>query len=234
MMPTYHRMSAKRALEEVQSCNMRISARSIGIFSYILGTISGILISFMILKFIQYDDLLLQTTRPAMIEISQPTKQAATIDLSQEVRVLCLVLTHPINHRTKALAVANTWGKRCNKIVFISTVNDDNFEVITVNVTEEHQYLWGKTKQGLQQVYELYGKDYDFFLKADDDSWIFMENLRHFLYAYSPSYPIYFGCKLKPYVNQGYMSGSAYVMSQEALRRFNEEALVGELKNELF
>jgi hypothetical protein len=30
---------------------------------------------------------------------------------------------------------------------------------------------------------------------------------------------------LKPYVNQGYMSGSAYVMSREALRRFNEKAL---------
>jgi glycoprotein-N-acetylgalactosamine 3-beta-galactosyltransferase len=85
--------------------------------------------------------------------------------------------------------------------------------------------LWGKTKQGLQQVYEHYGNDYDWFLKADDDTWIFVENLRYFLYPYSPSYPIYFGCKLKPYVNQGYMSGSAYVMSREALRRFNEEAL---------
>lgn len=223
-MPIYQRTPAKRA-EEIHSCSLRISARFMGILSYILGTMSGILMTLIIMKFIQYDELLLQTTRPAMIEISQPTKQALTIDLSQEVRVLCFVLTHPINHQTKAQAVANTWGKRCNKIVFISTESDDNFEVINVNVTEEHRYLWGKTKQGLQQIYELYGNDYDWFLKADDDTWIFVENLRHFLYAYSPSYPIYFGCKLKPYVNQGYMSGSAYVMSREALRRFNEDAL---------
>jgi glycoprotein-N-acetylgalactosamine 3-beta-galactosyltransferase len=46
------------------------------------------------------------------------------------------------------------------------------------------------------------------------------------LHAYSPSMPVYFGCKFKPYVKQGYMSGGAgYVLSREALRRFAEQGI---------
>ena len=41
------------------------------------------------------------------------------------------------------------------------------------------------------------------------------------LQPYNATKPIYFGCKFKPYVSQGYMSGGAgYVLSKEALKRF--------------
>lgn len=220
---------AKRNIEEAK-CNYKISQRLIGIYSYVLGTFSGVLITLVLIKLVQYDNLLKETTHPALIDLSLPTT-SSIVDLQHEVRILCFVLTYPINHLTKAQAVLDTWGKRCNKLVFISSEKEENFDVITVNVTEEdHRYLWGKTKQGIQQIYELYGNDFDWFLKADDDTWIFMENLRHFLFSYLPSFPIYFGCKLKPYVKQGYMSGSAYVLSREALRRFNEEALTDNKK----
>lgn len=50
-----------------------------------------------------------------------------------------------------------------------------------------------------------------------------MENLRYMLLPYKPSEPIYFGCRFKPYVKQGYMSGGAgYVLSKEAVRRLVE------------
>jgi hypothetical protein len=225
---------ARRSMEEVYSCarSHKVNQRLIWIYSYVLGTFSGILIALIMLKLVQIDNLILETTRPA--EISQPTflapSSSSPLDLYNDIRILCFILTHPTNHLTKAQAVANTWGKRCNKLVFISSASDESLDVITVNITEEHKYLWGKTKQGLQQIYELYGNDFDWYLKADDDTWIFMENLRQFLHAYSPSHPIYFGCKLKPYVQQGYMSGSSYVMSREAVRRFNEEALTDDYK----
>jgi len=48
-----------------------------------------------------------------------------------------------------------------------------------------------------------------------------MENLRYMLQPYNSSLPMYFGCKFKPYVKQGYMSGGAgYVLSKEAVKRF--------------
>lgn len=219
----------RRKLLEEAMCSYKISQRLVGIYSYVLGTFSGMLIALVMIKLVQYDNLLLQTTHPALIDLSSLPTTSSIDNLHHEVKILCFILTQPINHQTKAQAVNNTWGKRCNKLVFISSENDDNLDIITVNVTEEHRYLWDKTKQGLQKIYENYD-NFDWYLKADDDTWIFMENLRYFLYSYSPSYPIYFGCKLKPYVKQGYMSGSSYVMSREAVRRFNEEALTDDYK----
>jgi glycoprotein-N-acetylgalactosamine 3-beta-galactosyltransferase len=46
------------------------------------------------------------------------------------------------------------------------------------------------------------------------------------LSAYNTSDPMYFGCRFKPFVKQGFMSGGAgYVLSREALKRFVEQAL---------
>jgi glycoprotein-N-acetylgalactosamine 3-beta-galactosyltransferase len=58
-----------------------------------------------------------------------------------------------------------------------------------------------------------------------------VENLRYMLSAYNTSDPLYFGCRFKPYVKQGYMSGGAgYVLSQEALKRFVEQAIPDKTK----
>ena len=40
-------------------------------------------------------------------------------------------------------------------------------------------------------------------MKADDDTYVILENLRHLLSNYSRSDPIYFGCQFKPFTPQG-------------------------------
>ncbi|VDP68812.1 unnamed protein product [Echinostoma caproni] len=84
--------------------------------------------------------------------------------------------------------------------------------------TEGRDQLWTKTKFGLHHALERYS-DYDFFLKADDDTYTIVENLRYLLKDHDPEVPIIMGRRWRPHVKQGYPSGGGgYVLSRSALK----------------
>lgn len=48
--------------------------------------------------------------------------------LFDEVRILCMVFTFEVNFASKARLVNETWGKRCNKLLFLAnTTGELNF-----------------------------------------------------------------------------------------------------------
>ena len=72
-------------------------------------------------------------------------------------------------------------------------------------------------------MYDHHFEDADWFMKADDDTYVIMENLRYFLSQQNYTQPVFFGHRFKPFLKQGYTSGGAgYVLSKEALRRYGE------------
>ncbi|XP_050301335.1 glycoprotein-N-acetylgalactosamine 3-beta-galactosyltransferase 1-like isoform X2 [Anthonomus grandis grandis] len=150
--------------------------------------------------------------------------------IAKKVRVLCWIMTGPANHLTRAIHVKATWGKRCDKLIFMSTVDDPSLPSVALPVIEDRPHLWGKTKRAMQYVYENYYDKYDWFFKADDDTYTVMENLKYLLYYKNASEPVYYGCRLKlakeTEAPMDFMSGGAgYVLSKEALKRFVQEAL---------
>lgn len=144
--------------------------------------------------------------------------------LHESIRILCWVSTTPANHMTRAVHIKRTWGRRCNKLVFMSTAIDSRIDAVALNVSHDTPNTqWGKTKLALKHIYDTYRDDADWFLKADDNTYVIVENLRYMLYAYSTSDPIYFGCRMRGAADlrQGYVAGGpGYVLSQNALHRF--------------
>lgn len=127
--------------------------------------------------------------------------------------------------------VKNTWGSRCNKLIFASNVTDVELGSVNLQENDEYDMLWGKTKHALIYAYENFYDDYDWFYKADDDTYASLDNMRHMLFAYSPNDPIYFGKKLKCTTELGFFHGGpGYVMSKKALQKFYTEALPDETK----
>ncbi|KAG7469654.1 hypothetical protein MATL_G00131130 [Megalops atlanticus] len=101
------------------------------------------------------------------------------------------------------------------------------FPTVGLNVSEGRSNLYWKTIRAFQYVHENHLEDADWFLKADDDTYVVLDNLRYLLSKHDTERPVYFGRRFRPFVAQGYMSGGAgYVLSKEALRRtaFDEDS----------
>ena len=119
----------------------------------------------------------------------------------------------------------------------MSSQADPDLPAVQLNVSEGRDNLWDKTKKAFQYVYNNHFQDYDWFLKADDDTYMIVENLRYLLKDFETTKPVFFGRKRKQIFFGGkikqdeqagevYFSGGAgYVLSKEALKRFVETGL---------
>lgn len=91
--------------------------------------------------------------------------------LHDQVKIGCLVLTSPKRHESQARHVMNTWGKRCNKLVFFSTEgarDNDTLGVVELPVKDEPRQKWRKTQETLKYTYTNLLEDVDWFFVAQD------------------------------------------------------------------
>jgi hypothetical protein len=92
--------------------------------------------------------------------------------------ILCLVLTTHKNIYTKAKAVNDTWGMRCNKTLFFSNQPVPISNVVYLdNVQDGRSHLTEKVVKSFHHVYNDF-REYDWYLKADDDTYVILDNLR--------------------------------------------------------
>lgn len=134
----------------------------------------------------------MDSSRPAL-SLLQVTPQPSTVGSPRRYpRLLCFVNTISVHHATRAQAVADTWGQRCDHLLFFSNVSDTiyvgkgtsrerAFEVVALDVIADHNHLWQKHKESLKYVHKHYRHQYDWIYKADDDAYVIVDNLRAYL-----------------------------------------------------
>ncbi|CAH8854033.1 unnamed protein product [Trichobilharzia szidati] len=138
--------------------------------------------------------------------------------LAKKVNIYCFVLTEPRAHKSKAYHVQTTWIRRCTRYSFISSKPEKLLKMLPVNRTHNYnKHSWISMRETLRAVYaQTYKAAY--FLKADDTTYIILENLRNALEYTNPRKPFIMGHihEIKP--NEFTLSGSfGYVISQAAL-----------------
>ena len=96
-------------------------------------------------------------------------------------RILCFIMTTSSLHYARLNSVLKTWGKRCDKLVIASDQEDSRFQTLKMNTEAEYDKLWQKLNETLHYVWKNYRQEYDWFFKADDDTYVIVENLKAFL-----------------------------------------------------
>ena len=92
----------------------------------------------------------------------------------------------------------NTWGKHCNKLLFFTKSYHTGFPAVGLGIEDTGSYdLAGKIMKGLYHLYKYHLRDYDWFVKADTDTYLIAENLRYFLKDHEPTEAVYFGHHFK-------------------------------------
>jgi len=89
---------------------------------------------------------------------------------------------------------------------------------IQVDVKFGREHLTAKTMSAFDHIYEHHINEADWFLKADDDTYVIVENMRYFLSGQNPNASIYFGHHFKPYVKQ-VLSANHYEILFRIIRR---------------
>lgn len=81
---------------------------------------------------------------------------------------------------------------------------DSDLGSIGLNGVDDPDHLFLKTRQSFEYIYNNYLNDYDWFLKADDDTYVILENLRYMLHPYSTEDPIWFGSQFQLTLGDNY------------------------------
>eukprot|EP00043_Microstomoeca_roanoka_P028965 m.20307 g.20307 ORF g.20307 m.20307 type:complete len:542 (-) comp8852_c0_seq1:511-2136(-) len=164
----------------------------------------------------------------AVVEVAPDAQRAfaAPSRKPEDASILCWVMAHPEKLNSKAVAVQNTWGRLCDKLLFM--VSENHAEVapqfaslplveLPLGRPESRDTLWQKSKLAWKYVIDHYGDKYDWFLRTDDDTFVVFENLWSFVKPLDTKTPQYYGRVYKSKTVDFYSGGGGTLLNKAAL-----------------
>ncbi len=120
------------------------------------------------------------------------------------------------SYKKKLDAVHQTWGSRLPSVKYVLDFEPANIpNVLYIPITGVKK-LGVKTIHMWKEVFRLYGKQYQWFVKIDDDCYLWPDRLVNYLAQYDSSEPIYLG-NTSHYNYKNWAAGFAYILSSKAL-----------------
>ncbi len=135
--------------------------------------------------------------------------------------------------RFKTLSSNNTWAKDCDKYFYITYIPEeylngsdyDQTKAIEIqrpfpllqppgHTLQNDHKLTDKVQYGFKHVYKHYA-DYEWYMKCDDDSYVFVDNLKKFLRGKNSSELVSYGYNIP---GQPYQSGGSYVVGNRGMK----------------
>uniref|UniRef100_A0A0N4ZR26 N-acetylgalactosaminide beta-1,3-galactosyltransferase n=1 Tax=Parastrongyloides trichosuri TaxID=131310 RepID=A0A0N4ZR26_PARTI len=145
-----------------------------------------------------------------------------SLTLKDNVKVFCVILTSKKNVKERAIHQNNTWVKRCNNYVFGSGAEDKELGIFKACHNDTYNLSFCKFKNTLTYAWKTHGDKFDWYIKADDDTYFIMENLRAFLMNKDPNKHGYYGFRMV--AGTLYFSGGAgYVLSKATVKVLVEQ-----------
>lgn len=164
----------------------------------------------------QGDSHLHHHLKPVSKDELQKLSEAQMYDLTQQVRVYCLIMVTP-----KLLvywATANdTWSKHCDKSVFYTSESSKAIEALDLQEPDE----WARLRKAITHAYENAG-DLRWFFLARPTTFAIIENLKYLVLEKDPSQPFYIGRTEKSGELEYVEYDSGIVLSYETMKRLVE------------
>lgn len=153
-----------------------------------------------------------EVNETAAFLVSDDTTLADT--LAASIKVLCWIHVNNVE-KDRIEAIKKTWGRRCSKLITISSSGDNSSDIFNIPRNEGQK---SNIENAYRFIYKQYGNDFDWFLRTDGSVYVVVENLRYKLYAYNPAEAIGIGLKKNASEKHEYLSEKAgYALSKNAL-----------------
>jgi glycoprotein-N-acetylgalactosamine 3-beta-galactosyltransferase len=111
--------------------------------------------------------------------------------MAQEVRVLCMVMINSTQKSTEAAHLKKTWGRHCNKLIFMGDANlkgpqyffingiymqkkiiDSTLHIVDTKDESHRSGSWAKTIESYTHVWNNMKDTFDWVIKVDDTKYI--------------------------------------------------------------
>ena len=127
-------------------------------------------------------------------------------------------------------SIANTWGQRCNHLIYYSSgkpravVEKAEWVLLNESIDERR---WTACREALIHLARHYIDDYQWFLLAEDDTYVIVDNLVYFLAAQDVTYGRYLGHAIHRWGTDYNVIGAGVVLNRNSLRRLHSHLIKG-------